>query len=221
LSFDVPAGRKLALVGASGCGKSTVVNLLLRFWDVDRGRVRLGDFDVRDFPLEDLRARITVVSQRTMIFNMSIRENLRLGNPDADDAQIEHAARLANLHGFITSLPDGYATQLGEMGVKLSGGQRQRLAIARSLLKDAPVLILDEATSNLDVENEREIQGAIQRLTQGRTTLVIAHRLSTVINADAILVMDQGRIVGRGSHAELLAAGGVYARLLAHQGEPQ
>jgi len=217
LSFDVPAGRTVSLVGPSGAGKSTVVNLLLRFWDTSRGRVRLGQYDVRDFPLEDLRRRIAVVSQQTYIFNTTIRENLRLGKPDATNAEIERAARLANIHDFITSLPQGYDTRVGEMGGRLSGGQRQRLAIARALLKDAPILVLDEATSNLDAETEREIQTAVYRLMEGHTTLVIAHRLSTVVNADEILVMDGGRIVERGQHAQLLARGGVYARLFARQ----
>ncbi len=217
LDFEVPAGRTVALVGPSGAGKSTVVNLLLRFWDANEGHVRLGQYDVRDFPQEDLRLRIAVVSQHTHLFNTTIRENLRLGDPQADDAQIERAARLANIHDFIASLPEGYDTPVGEMGVKLSGGQRQRLAIARALLKDAPILVLDEATSNLDAETEREIQAAIHRLAQGRTTLVIAHRLSTVVNADEILVINDGRIVERGRHAELLARDGVYARLFARQ----
>ena len=217
LSFDVPAGRTVALVGSSGAGKSTVVNLLLRFWDANKGHVRLGQYDVRDFPQEHLRRRVAVVSQHTYLFNTTIKENLRLGDPQAGEAEIERAARLANIHDFIVSLPQGYDTPVGEMGVKLSGGQRQRLAIARALLKDAPILVLDEATSNLDAETEREIQAAIHQLTQGRTTLVIAHRLSTVVNADEILVMDGGRIVERGRHAELLARGGVYARLFARQ----
>lgn len=217
LGFEVPAGRTVALVGPSGAGKTTVVNLLLRFWDTNKGHVRLGQYDVRDFPQEHLRRRVAVVSQHTYLFNTTIKENLRLGNPQADEAEIERAARLANVHDFVVSLPQGYDTRVGEMGVKLSGGQRQRLAIARALLKDAPILVLDEATSNLDAETEREIQAAIHRLTQGRTTLVIAHRLSTVVNADEILVMDGGCIVERGRHAELLAQDGVYARLFARQ----
>ena len=217
LDFEVPAGRTVALVGPSGVGKTTVVNLLLRFWDANEGHVRLGQYDVRDFPQEDLRRRIAVVSQHTYLFNTTIRENLRLGDPQADDVQIERAARLANIHDFIASLPQGYDTPVGEMGVKLSGGQRQRLAIARALLKDAPILVRDEATSNLDAETEREIQADIHRLMKGRTTLVIAHRLSTVVNADEILVMNDGRIVEHGRHAELLARGGVYARMFARQ----
>lgn len=217
LSFEVPAGRMIALVGPSGAGKSTIVNLLLRFWDVDAGCVCIGGYDVRDFPLEDLRSRVGVVSQRTHIFNTTIRENILLGKPDATDEEIEQAARLANLHDFIVSLPDGYKTRVGEMGARLSGGQRQRLAIARALLKNAPILVLDEATSNLDAVNERAIQASIHKLMEGRTTLVIAHRLSTVVNADEILVMDAGRIVERGRHADLLARRGVYARLFANQ----
>lgn len=217
LDFDVPAGLTVALVGPSGVGKTTVVNLLLRFWDTNKGHVRLGQYGVRDFPQEDLRRRVAVVSQHTYLFITTIKENLRLGDPQADDSDIERAARLANIHSFIVSLPQGYDTRVGEMGVKLSGGQRQRLAISRALLKDAPILVLDEATSNLDAETERDIQSALHRLTQGRTTLVIAHRLSTVVNADKILVMDDGRIVECGQHAELLAQGGVYERLFARQ----
>jgi len=217
LSFDVPAGRTVALVGPSGAGKSTVVNLLLRFWEVEQGRVRLGPYDVRDFPQEDLRRRIAVVSQQAHILNTSIRENLRLGRPAASQSEIERAARLASLHNFIVSLPDGYETVVGEWGGKLSGGQRQRIAIARAFLKDAPILVLDEPTSNLDAETEQAIQGAIRRLMRDRTTLIIAHRLSTVMHADEILVLDGGRIVERGAHSELLACGQAYARLFAHQ----
>ena len=217
LSFDVPEGSTVALVGTSGAGKSTVVNLLLRFWDVNEGRVLLGDVDVRDMPQDVLRDQIAAVSQRTHIFYATIKQNLLLGRPDATDEEIERAARLASIHQFIISLPDGYETPVGEMGVNLSGGQRQRLSIARALLKDAPILILDEATSNLDAETEREIQSALGQLMAGRTTLVIAHRLSTVANADEILVLDRGRIVERGTHATLLASGGVYARLFARQ----
>jgi ABC-type multidrug transport system fused ATPase/permease subunit len=215
--FDVPAGRTVALVGPSGAGKSTVVNLLLRFWDVDRGRVRIGGYDVRDLRQEDLRRRIAVVSQRAYIFNASIGENLRLGKPAATQAEVEGVARLASLHEFIVSLPEGYETVVGELGVKLSGGQRQRMAIARALLKDAPILVLDEATSNLDAETEQEIQAALAQLMAGRTTLIIAHRLSTVVHADQILVLEGGRIVERGQHPGLIERGGVYARLFARQ----
>ncbi len=217
LSFDVPAGQTVALVGPSGAGKSTVVNLLLRFWDVERGRVCIGPHDVRAFAQKDLRRRIAVVSQHAHIFNTTLRENLRLGNPAAGDAEIERAARLASIHDFIVSLPEGYKTMVGEMGVKLSGGQRQRIAIARAFLKDAPILVLDEPTSNLDAETEQAIQGAMRRLMRDRTTLIIAHRLSTVMHADEILVLDGGRIVERGTHARLLAQGQVYARLFARQ----
>ncbi len=220
VDLAIPAGATAALVGPSGAGKSTIVNLLLRFWDVDQGQVKVGNYDVRAFPQEDLRRRIAVASQRTHIFNTSIRENLLLGNPQATEKELEKAAQLANIHEFITSLPTGYETVVGEMGVRLSGGQRQRLAIARALLKDAPILVLDEATSNLDTETEREIQTALNRLISGRTTLIIAHRLSTVINADQILVMEAGKIVERGNHTELLAQDSVYARLFLSQQQP-
>jgi ABC-type multidrug transport system fused ATPase/permease subunit len=173
--------------------------------------------DVREFPLEDLRRRVAVVAQNTYIFNTTIRENLLIGNPQASDGEMEQAARQADIHEFIVSLPDRYKTHVGEMGASLSGGQRQRLAIARALLKDAPILVLDEATSNLDAESERAIQTTIQELMQGRTTLVIAHRLSTVVNADHILVIDNGHIVEQGKHADLLANNGVYARLFSSQ----
>ncbi|MFP4437722.1 MAG: ATP-binding cassette domain-containing protein [Chloroflexaceae bacterium] len=217
LNFTIPAGQTVALVGPSGAGKTTVINLLLRFWEADAGHVRIGGVDVRDFPLDDLRRRIAVVSQRTYIFNATIKENILIGKPDATDAEIERAAQLANIHDFIASLVDGYDTRVGEMGARLSGGQRQRLAIARALIKDAPILILDEATSSLDATTEREIQMAIQELMQGRTTIIVAHRLSTVVNADEILVIDQGQVAERGKHAELLTQRGVYARLFASQ----
>lgn len=219
VSFEVPAGRTVALAGASGAGKSTIVNLILRFWDADQGHVRVGGYDVRDFPQADLRQRIAVVSQQTHIFNTSIRENLLLGNPAATQSELERAARLANIHEFIQTLPDGYATVVGEMGVKLSGGQRQRLAIARALLKDAPILLLDEATSNLDAKTEQEIQSALAQLMAGRTTLVIAHRLSTIVHADSILVIENGRLIEQGDHAQLLAQGGAFAQFLARQQE--
>ena len=217
LSFDVPAGHTVALVGPSGAGKSTVVNLVLRFWDVEQGRVRIGPYDVREFPQENLRRRIAVVAQQAHIFNTSIRENLRLGNPTAGDAEIERAARRASLHDFVAALPEGYETVVGELGVKLSGGQRQRLAIARAFLKDAPILVLDEPTSNLDAATEQDIQATIRRLMHDRTTIIIAHRLSTVVHADEVLVLDGGRIVERGTHAELLVRGQVYARLFSRQ----
>jgi thiol reductant ABC exporter CydC subunit len=217
LTFNIAAGRMVALVGSSGVGKTTVTNLLMRFWDVDQGHVRIGGTDIRDLPLADLRDGVAVVAQNTYIFNSTIRENLLIGNPQATDEEIEQAARQANIHEFITSLPQGYATQVGERGSMLSGGQRQRLAIARALLKNTPILVLDEATSNLDAASEREIQSTIQQLMQGRTTIVIAHRLSTIINADDILVMENGQVVEQGNHAVLLARNGAYSRLFASQ----
>lgn len=217
LSFHIAAGRTVAIVGASGAGKTTVVNLLLRFWDTEQGRICIGGFDIRDYPLEDIRRMIAVVSQNTYIFNATIKENLLVGRPGATDSEIEQAARQANIHDFIVSLPDGYKTRVGEMGSRFSTGQRQRLAIARALLKNAPILVLDEATSNLDAATEREIQAALQGLMQGRTTLVIAHRLSTVINADEIFVMEDGRIVEQGEHRDLVSRNGAYAQLFARQ----
>jgi ATP-binding cassette subfamily C protein CydC len=217
LSFHVQPGETVALVGPSGAGKSTCVSLLLRFWDPHKGAIRLGGVDLRDFPLDDLRQRIAIVQQDNYLFNTSIRENVRIGKPDATDDEIKAAARAANIHEFIVGLPDGYDTVVGERGAKLSGGQRQRLALARAFLKNAPILILDEATSNLDSENERLIKAAVARLMTGRTTLVIAHRLSTILSANRVIMIDRGQVVASGRHADLVAADGPYAQLIAAQ----
>jgi ATP-binding cassette, subfamily B, bacterial MsbA len=210
-------GEVLALVGPSGAGKTTLVSLLPRFWDVDRGRVLLDGIDVRSLRLADLRDAIGIVPQDPALFSGTIRENIAYARPGAAQAEVEAAARAAHAHEFIERLAEGYETVVGERGVKLSGGQRQRIAIARAILKDPAVLILDEATSNLDTESERLIEDALSRLLVGRTTLIIAHRLSTVRRADRLAVMDHGRIVEEGSHAELLELGGLYARLYERQ----
>jgi subfamily B ATP-binding cassette protein MsbA len=212
VGLKVPAGRTVALVGPSGAGKSTLLNLIPRFFDASTGRVSIDGADVRGVTLASLRGAIALVSQETGLFNDTVRANIAYGRPGASEADIAAAAAAAAAHDFIGELADGYETMIGENGVRLSGGQRQRLAIARAMLKDAPILLLDEATSALDAEAERQVQDALKRLMEGRTTLVIAHRLATVLNADRIYVMDQGRIVEAGSHAELVAKGGVYAR---------
>ena len=217
LSFTLRAGETLGLVGASGAGKSTVVWLLLRFLDPQKGRIYLGGRDLPSISLDVLRSQIAVVTQDTYLFNGTIAENLRLGRIDATEEEIVEAARSANAHEFISDLKDGYETNVGERGVKLSGGQRQRIAIARALLKSAPILVLDEALSNVDADNEADIQSAIDRLTKGKTTLIIAHRLSSVVKADRILVLDKGALVESGTHRELVGSRGMYSRLMSAQ----
>ena len=221
LSFAVAPGETVALVGRSGAGKTTCANLLMRFWDVDAGTVRIGGCDVRDLPLAVLRRKVTLVPQDVYLFNGTVADNLRLGRPEASQAEIERAARLAQAHDFIAALPQGYATTCGERGTRLSGGQRQRIAIARAFLIDAPVLIMDEAVSNLDTENEAALHAAMSEVRRGRTVLVIAHRPSTIRSADRILVLEEGRIVEEGRHEDLLARGGAYARFIASSAQPE
>ncbi|MEE8500276.1 MAG: thiol reductant ABC exporter subunit CydC, partial [Kiloniellales bacterium] len=217
LSFEVAAGERIGIVGPSGAGKSTILRLLLRLYDPQSGRVRIGGRDLREFGLDELRAQLAVVSQDTYLFHGTVEENLLFGKPDASRDEIEAAVRAANAEAFIEQLPQGYRTVIGERGIRLSGGQRQRIAIARALLRDAPILVLDEALSAVDAENEAVIQQALDRLMQGRTTLIFAHRLSSVIEADRILALEDGRIVESGSHAELMAKEGAYHRLMAEQ----
>ena len=216
VTLDVPAGAKIALVGPSGAGKSTIFNLLLRFYDANSGAVAIDGQDIHGVTLESLRAAIGVVTQDAMLFDESVADNIALGKPGASLGEIKAAARNAAAHDFIEAMPQGYDTQVGEGGLKLSGGQRQRIAIARAMLRNAPILLLDEATSALDAESERQVQEALARLMKGRTTIVIAHRLSTVVDADRIYVIDKGRVAQAGSHAELLAADGLYASLYRH-----
>jgi ATP-binding cassette subfamily B protein len=213
ISFSVRPGETVAIVGASGAGKSTLFSLLLRFYDPDRGAIFIDGVDIRQADPAEVRARIAIVPQDVTIFAASVRDNIAFGRPDATDAEIEAAAVAALADEFVRAMPQGYATPVGERGVTLSGGQRQRIAIARAILKDAPILILDEATSALDAQSETLVQRALERLMQGRTTLVIAHRLATVLKADRILVMDRGTIVEEGTHQSLVRKGGTYARL--------
>src|SRR5436853_2388806 len=217
LSFEVQAGERTGIVGTSGAGKSTVARLLLRFYDPERGRVLIGGHNIHDLTLDQLRGLIAVVSQDTYLFHGTVEQNLRMGKPDATPAQLQAAARAANAEEFIVRLPQGYDTVVGERGLRLSGGQRQRIAIARPLLRDTPILILDEALSSVDAESEAVIQEALARLMQGRTTLIFAHRLSSVIGADRIVALEEGRAVESGRHAELMARRGAYYRLMAGQ----
>jgi ATP-binding cassette, subfamily B, bacterial len=216
-SLDVPAGTKLGLVGRSGGGKTTITRLLLRFKDVERGQILVGGQSIAEISQSSLREVIAYVPQDPAMFHRTIVDNIRFARPEATDEEVRRAAALAHAAEFVEALPDGYHTLVGERGIKLSGGQRQRIAIARAILKDAPILVLDEATSSLDSESEALIQDALWTLMAGRTAIVIAHRLSTVRRMDSLVVLDAGRIVEQGSHESLLALGGIYASLWSHQ----
>jgi len=217
ISFEVPSGTTTAIVGASGAGKSTISRILFRFYDIAAGKITIDGQDIGTVSQKSLRQNIGVVPQDTVLFNDTIRYNIRYGRPEASDEEVEEAARLAHIHDFIESLPEGYDTEVGERGLKLSGGEKQRVAIARTILKNPPVLLLDEATSALDGHTERDIQSSLDRIATGRTTLVIAHRLSTIVKADEILVLDAGEIIERGNHDTLLRAGGRYADMWRRQ----
>jgi ATP-binding cassette, subfamily B, heavy metal transporter len=221
LSFEVPAGKTVAIVGPSGAGKSTISRLLFRLYDVCGGKILIDGQDIRDVTQASLRSAIGMVPQDTVLFNDTIRYNIRYGRWDASDAEVEAAAQLAQIDSFIRLSPKGYETQVGERGLKLSGGEKQRVAIARTVLKGPPILVLDEATSALDSHTEHEIQEALERVSRNRTSLVIAHRLSTIVAADEIIVLDQGKIAERGTHAGLLASGGLYASMWNRQREAE
>lgn len=217
VSFDINPGETVVLVGHSGAGKSTCANLLLRYWDVHCGNIRINGRDIRDYKMDTLRETISAVQQETYLFHASIRENIRLGRVDATDAEVENAARLANAHDFILSLPNGYDTIAGEHGYALSGGQRQRIAIARAILKDTPIVIFDEAVSSLDTENERDIQHTLKTRLKGKTMLMIAHRLSTILSADKIVMLEKGRVIAVGTHEQLLKDSREYRELVSKQ----
>jgi ATP-binding cassette subfamily B protein len=221
INFEILPGQVAALVGPSGAGKTTITYLLPRLYDPTRGRITFDGQDLRDLTIDSLAENVGMVTQETYLFHATLRENLLYAKSDATQAELEEVCRAANIHNFIASLPDGYDTVVGERGYRLSGGEKQRVAIARVLLKDPKVLILDEATSHLDSQSEALIQDAMERVMQGRTSLVIAHRLSTVMGADVILVMDDGRLVEQGNHEELLAQGGLYASLYETQFHPK
>jgi ABC-type transport system involved in Fe-S cluster assembly fused permease/ATPase subunit len=219
VSFEVPAGHTVAVVGPSGAGKSTISRLLYRFYDVQQGSITIDGQDVRELTQKSLRAAIGMVPQDTVLFNDTIAYNIRYGRPSASQEEVVQAAEIAQIGHFIETLPDGYKSMVGERGLKLSGGEKQRVAIARTILKSPPILILDEATSALDSHTEQEIQAALDVVSRNRTTLVIAHRLSTVVNADEIIVLKEGGIAERGKHADLLEQGGLYAQMWSRQRE--
>lgn len=215
ITLDIPAKNFTAIIGPSGSGKSTLCHLISRFWDVDKGSIKLGGTDVRDYTLDSLLANISMVFQNVYLFQDTVANNIRFGKPDATMEEVESAARAACCHDFIMELPNGYDTVVGEGGSTLSGGERQRISIARAILKDAPVIILDEATSSIDPENERQLQMAIEALTKEKTVIMIAHRLKTIRNANQIIVMDKGQIVQKGTHEKLIAQPGIYADFIA------
>ena len=218
INFDLQRGKTIALVGESGSGKSTIADLLPRFYDVNEGAIYIDDINIKEYGLEDLHKNIGIVSQESILFNDTVRNNIAFGRDEATMEQIIQAAKIAHAHSFIEQLENGYDTVIGERGNKLSGGQKQRLSIARAVLKDPSILILDEATSALDTESERIVQGALDELMKDRTSLIIAHRMSTIINADEILVLSKGQIIERGKHQDLIALGGIYANLCGLQG---
>ncbi|HCC24695.1 MAG TPA: ABC transporter permease, partial [Holosporales bacterium] len=214
ISMDIPSGQRIALVGPSGSGKSTLLNLIPRFYDVTSGSILIDDINIRDVTLSSLRSQVALVSQEVILFDDTIRANIAYGRWEASEEEIIEAAKAAAAHEFIKDLPEGYNTFVGEQGIRLSGGQRQRLSIARAMLKNAPILLLDEATSSLDTESEKQVQTALNHLMEGRTTVVVAHRLSTVIDADKIYVIEEGTVTEEGSHKELLKNNKTYARLV-------
>jgi ATP-binding cassette subfamily B protein len=221
INLDVSPGETVAILGGTGSGKTTLINLIPRFYDVTEGRILIDGIDIRDVTVESLRRQIGIVTQETFLFSASLRDNIAYGNPEATDHEIMEAAKAAHIHDFIMSLPDGYDTIIGERGVGLSGGQKQRVAIARALLMDARILLLDESTSSVDVETEMQIQQAFSRLLKDRTAFIIAQRLSTVRDADRVIVLDNGRIAEEGTHEELLQLGGIYTAIYNLQFRPQ